>query len=57
MERIKNEKILIKFFSIGDSGGPLIIKSRDCDDGQCYVLAGITSYVIGKKSGAFECRD
>ena len=40
----------------GDSGGPLIIQNRYCGNNRmCNVLAGITSYILGKNANPYEC--
>ena len=40
----------------GDSGSPLIVQNRYCGyNSKCSVLAGITSFVLGKSTNKYEC--
>ena len=55
--QICGKALITKSACRGDSGGPLVTQSRYCDNSynQCNVLAGITSYVLGKSSNKYEC--
>jgi secreted trypsin-like serine protease len=39
----------------GDSGSPLVVQNRVCGYNKCSVLAGITSFVLGKSTNKYEC--